>query len=226
MSPSILIGHVPKKVMSGTGQSVICKAMQLLGILKSGGWNIICQRRQLAIPGCLLFALLLISTAAARADQFGDFTYSSDGTNVTITGYTGSNGVVTIPDTIDGLPVTGVGEAAFHVSNITNVLIPDGVTSIGDYAFYYCTRLTGVTIPNSVTNIGESAFYGCSGLTSLAMPGGLTAIGGSAFSGCTYLNGITIPDGVTTIGGGAFYYCTHLGSITIPNNVTINAANR
>ena len=66
-----------------------------------------------------------------KADQFGDFTYASDGTNVTITGYTGSNGVVMIPDTITNLPVTGIGGFAFYgYRSLTSVVIPYGVIRI------------------------------------------------------------------------------------------------
>ena len=97
--------------------------------------------------------------------------------------------------------------------------IPDGVTSIGDYAFYHCTTLTGITIPDSVTSIGSSAFSGCTGLTSITIPDSVTSIG-SAFSGCTGLTSITIPDSVTSIGDDAFWNCTGLTSVTIPDSVT------
>jgi hypothetical protein len=74
--------------------------------------------------------LFLLSARAANAGQSGDFTYSTDGTNVTITGYTGSGGVVTIPQTISNLPVTSIGFEAFgNVTNLTRVTIPDSVIS-------------------------------------------------------------------------------------------------
>ena len=74
-----------------------------------------------------------------------------------------------------------------------NVVIPSGVTSIGDWAFYSCTGLTSVTIPDSVTSIGDWVFYGCSGLTGVTIPDSVTSIGFSAFSGCIRLKSITIP---------------------------------
>ena len=93
------------------------------------------------------------------------------------------------------------------------------VTSIGDYAFYYCTGLTSVTIP-SVTSIGEGAFCYCTGLPSVTIPDGVTSIGSSAFSGCSGLTNVTIPDSVTSIGFRAFEDCLSLTSMTIPDSVT------
>ena len=82
--------------------------------------------------------------------------------------------------------------------------IPNSVTSIGNYAFYYCTGLTSVTIPNSVTSIGDSAFDHCTGLTSITIPNSVTSIGNLAFLYCTGLTSVTIPNSVTSIGEGAF----------------------
>ena len=103
---------------------------------------------------------------------------------------------------------------------VTDLTIPDSVTSVGNYAFYGCSGLTSVTIPDSVTNIGDSAFSGCSGLTSVTIPDSVTNIGGSAFYGCSGLTSVTIPDLVTSIGGSAFYGCSGLTSVTIPDSVT------
>ena len=105
-------------------------------------------------------------------------------------------------------------------TEITNLAIPNGVTSIGYNAFYYCFGLTSVTIPNSVTSIGSEAFYYCKNLTSVSIPNSVTSIGGGAFYGCSRLTSITIPNSVTSIGEGAFRGCFGLTSITIPNSVT------
>ena len=105
-------------------------------------------------------------------------------------------------------------------TEITNLIIPEGVTSIGNYAFYRCTGLTSVTIGNSVTSIGNSAFSSCSGLTSINIPNGVTSIGNSAFLSCSGLTSINIPNGVTSIGNFAFSSCSGLTSIDIPNSVT------
>ena len=101
-----------------------------------------------------------------------------------------------------------------------DLIIPDNVTSIGDYAFYGCTGLTSVTIGNGVTSIGSGAFYGCIGLTSITIPDSVTSIGYSAFRDCAGLTSVTIGNGVTSIGESAFRGCTGLTSVTIGNSVT------
>ena len=123
---------------------------------------------------------------------------------------------VVIPDT-----VTSILPYAFaRIPSITSVKIPDSVTSIGEKAFYDCSGLTSITIPNSITSIGGVAFSYCSGLTSITIPDSVTSIGESAFSSCSGLTSITIPNSVTSIGSWAFRGCTDLTSITIPNSVT------
>ena len=102
------------------------------------------------------------------------------------------------------------------------VVIPAGVTSIGDSAFQSATALTSITIPASVTSIGDYAFANAIALTSVTFAAGstLTSIGNYAFYNETSLTSITIPAGVTSIGTSAFYGATSLTSITIPASVT------
>ena len=96
---------------------------------------------------------------------------------------------------------------------IKRVVMQQGVTSIGDHAFWDCSGLTSVTIPDGVTSIGDSAFSGCTALTSVTIPGSVTSIGGGAFSGCTGLTSVTIPDSVTSIDGYAFSGCDSLTDV-------------
>ena len=172
-----------------------------------------------------LAALCLLSVIPAKAAQSGDFTYTATATEVTITGYTGAGGAVVIPASIDGTPVTAIGELAFSpdyqgIQSITSVTIPNSVTSIGDYAFNGCTGLTGVTIGSGVISIGGGAFAGCSFLTSVTIPDNVTSIGADALANCSSLTSVTIGSGVTSIGSYAFYGCSGLISVTIPNSVT------
>ena len=100
-------------------------------------------------------------------------------------------------------------------TSVKKIVIENGVTSIGEYAFYYCTKLTSVTIPDSVTSIGYSAFEDCTSLTSVTIPDSVTSIGNYAFYYCTKLTSVTIPDSVTSIGDWAFLNCTSLTDITV-----------
>ena len=117
--------------------------------------------------------------------------------------------------------VTSIGNSAFEsCGGLTSVTIPDSVTSIGNFAFSGCEGLTNITIPNSVTCIGMKVFGGCSGLTSITIPNSVTSIDEGAFEFCSSLTSILLPDGITSIGVGAFVNCESLTDITIPDGVT------
>jgi hypothetical protein len=126
--------------------------------------------------------VFLVSTAVVGAQ---DFTYITNNDSITITGYLGAGGAVTIPDAINGLRVTDIGNGAFDgCTNLTSVMLPDSVISIGYSAFARCRNLTTITIPNSVTNIGHSTFSSCPSLTSVTIPVGVSRIEGSMFNAC------------------------------------------
>jgi len=103
---------------------------------------------------------------------------------------------------------------------LVSITIPKSVTSIGGYAFSYCTSLTSVKIPNSVTSIGNNAFLRCTSLTNINIPNSVNNIGSGAFSNCRSLTGIIIPKSVTSIEESTFSYCSSLTSVIIPNSVT------
>ena len=148
------------------------------------------------------------------------YSISTDGTYAEVIAYTGTATKVRIAEEYNGLPVKVIYQEAFKNLNITSVVIPDSVTSIGDSAFFGCTSLTSVTIGNSVTSIGYDAFYNCTSLTSVTIPDSVTSIGNTAFQNCASLTSVTIGDSVTSIGHGAFSGCTSLTSVTIGDSVT------
>jgi hypothetical protein len=155
----------------------------------------------------------------ARLAQAQDFTYGTNNGTIIITGYTGPGGPVNIPDAVNGLPVTVVGDAVFKQKfSVTGMTIPSSVTSIGNWAFAY-TSVTNLLIPNSVTNLGDYVMYSCYSLTSVVVPGSVGNIGAFGFSDCIHLQAITLLDGVSSIGTNAFAD-DNFGSIIIPGSVT------
>ena len=195
----------------------------------------------------LMLVLIPVSKPAAAVDS-GDWTYELlDDGSAEITKYNGTDADVTVPDSLDGHTVTGIGEKAFYeCENLTSVSLPESLTSIDESAFNR-TGLTSIVIPGSfktldtkafsyldslqsvvisegVESIGEWAFAGCSNLTSVTLPNSLTSIGNAAF-GLTRLTEIEIPEGVTSIGDYAFYGCDNLKTVTFPESLTAVGAN-
>jgi hypothetical protein len=108
----------------------------------------------------------------------------------------------------------------YKCSSLTSIILPEGMTSIGDYAFYYCSSLTSITLPEGVTSIGDYAFNYCRSLTSITLPEGVTSIGDYAFYCCSSLTSVTLSEGMNSIGEYAFCSCSSLTSITIPEKIT------
>lgn len=133
-----------------------------------------------------------------------------------------TKGIITIPSTLDGYPVTSIGASAFiRCHSLTSIMIPNSVTSIGERACSDCDHLTSIIIPDSVVSIGEYAFSSCYNLIEVNIPDHVISIGGHAFFFCDHLTSIIIPDRVTSIGDHAFAYCSRLTEIAISGNVTL-----
>lgn len=104
--------------------------------------------------------------------------------------------------------------------SITNVSFPDSVTEIGEAAFYYCKGITNVSFPKSLKVVGSSAFTGCEGLTNVTIPDSVTSIGSCAFMNCKTLTGVTLPTTIENIESYTFHLCRSLTNVTIPDRVT------
>ncbi len=175
----------------------------------------------------LLVAFITAIIAFAQTEINGIY-YNLNDSNQTAEVTSGGNryfGDITILEKITynatEYSVTSIGEYAFvYCTSLTSITIPNSVTSIGNNAFYHCYSLASITIPNSVTSIGVAAFCNCSSLTSITIGNSVTSIGDHAFVSCFSLTSITIGNSVTSIGNCAFQYCESLTSITIPNSVT------
>lgn len=186
-----------------------------------------------------------VKTKAATDLTEGYFTYSVSNGEVTITKCDKTvSGEISVPSTIDELPVTKIGDSAFNSClDLSGITIPDTVTDIGSMAFYSCKNLVNITlsknitairdysfmrcsslenivIPNGVKYICVQAFYDCENLKSIILPNSLKEIYIHAFFGCASLEEIIIPDSVEKIGIRAFSECSSLKSIVIPSKVT------
>ena len=190
-----------------------------------------------AISGIMPFS----SSAEESVKTYGDLRYvnsDSDGNGIydyiAIIDCNESVTKIEIPAEIEDIPVVEIESSAFNgCANLTSIIIPDSITSIGDFAFENCSGLTSITIPDSVTSIGDHAFYNCSSLTSITVSENnkyFSSLNGVLFNKdktelVTYLIGnerteYAIPDSVTSIGDRAFYKCSSLTSIIIPDSVT------
>jgi hypothetical protein len=198
------------------------------------------RTKQYLIQICLLVAVLLPAVVQAQ------FTFTTNNETITITGYTGTNTVVVIPDMTNGYPVTSIARDAFYSTHIISVTIPASVTRIGDYAFFNCTNLTAIVVDaanpsysdadgvlfNKDQTILMQFPFGKTG--SYSIPDTVTMLADEAFgmrnygqfpsdpfsySACPGLTNLVIPGSVTNIDDSAFSHCTGLISVTLANGV-------
>ena len=172
--------------------------------------------------------LLVLATTAIA----GDFTWTTNGNEVTLAKYTGTGGEVEIPAAVDGRIVAAIGPDAFaDCAGLTRVAIPDSVVRIGDQAFAYCTGLTNVSIGRGVASIGQWAFHGCDRLADLSVDALNPAYG--SVDGALYdrrsatlllcparkAGAYAIPSGIVAIANEAFAHCAGLTDVAIPESL-------
>ena len=145
-----------------------------------------------------------------------DFVFKAYNGEYTLLDYVGNENYLMLPNNINGNGY-GINCYAFYArNNLVNVIIPEGVTNIGNSAFKYCKNLTSVIIPSTVKGIEYGAFFSCSRLKNVIIFEGTANIGDYAFYGCQSLKSIDIPSTVLKIGRGAFYSCKNLREVLIP----------
>ena len=167
-----------------------------------------------------------LPSAGPTADQLSEmkqalepFHYEKNEHGITITGVTEAHEKASVLVVPEG--VTSIGESAFaNRISLEKITLPETLVTIDSFAFYGCKNLSVIALPRGLTSIGRSAFYGCSKLPDVTLPQGLTSIGSSAFSQCNSLTVMTLPEGMTSIGDWAFSQSKNLVSIIIPDDLT------
>ncbi len=157
--------------------------------------------------------------AASSEEEAMEAASGTCGENLT---WTLENGVLTISGTGPMKDYSGGHISPWYDKreSITSIVIEEGVTTIGNYAFHQCAAFITLTLPESITYIGEAAFRYCHGLLLVKLGSKVTEIAREAFSGCENLGGIHLPEGLTTLGNSAFYQCKKLTDLEIPTTVT------
>ena len=175
-----------------------------------------------AIVLVLLAAMCCLCGCGASQVTQGGVTYELSGGEAALVRFAGGANDVTVPDEVSGCAVTSIAQGAFtSAKGLTSVSLPQGLRTVGDYAFAKCTALVQVTFRGeSLTSLGEGAFAACHALGEVTLPQGLQAIGKEAFSDCRALTRVSIPGTVTSIGARAFSQCALLGEVQLPPGLT------
>lgn len=187
------------------------------GLYQTGAIALYDEQGAEAVEGMLIKSWdELVAEGAVHVDNGNVYT------NIDMNNGANSSADVLVGDLVlpNEASIANISECAFaSCSNLTGIIIPDGVTNIGMAAFSGCSSLEGVVIPDGVTNISEGAFNSCSSLESVVIPDSVTSIGQYAFYGCGVLSSIIIPSSVKTISYEAFGYCVGLANATIAEGV-------
>jgi len=181
------------------------------------------MKKQFICKTILLFLFIIISFSIKSYAASSNFTYELDSNNyASITSYQGISGNVTIPSTIDGYEVKTIANHAFNENRndtngkvLTNVIISEGITEIGDFAFNDCTNLESVTVPESVTDLGFQTFIGCSKLTKINIPSKVTKLQSMIFQDTGFTE-FEVPENIEKMNS-SFRSCDNLKKVVIYN---------
>lgn len=144
------------------------------------------------------------------------FDYVTNSGRITIVEYKGSDAVVTIPNTTNGLPVIRIGFGAFYGATMSSVTIPDNIGSIDAFAFDSCANLTNVTLGTGLTNIDTWAFYRCTGLPRVTIPNNVTRIRQGAFEYCLSLTEVYFQGNAPRLDAFVFYRSDNVTVFYLP----------
>lgn len=177
---------------------------------------------------CLLSSVIILGSCKKEGKGTPDlrYTLNSEGTEYTVTGYTGKDANVTVPEKYKDLPVVAVAKEAFKGNTtIKTVTLPDSVTTIGDEAFASCTALESINFPKKVTSLGYACFQNCSALVNVTIPDGLKKLPVALFDGCSALYSVELPASLNVINYVSFIGCDNLMEIKVAKDNTTYHSN-